>query len=33
MLEEIDVEIEGEKINMDFNPRYFIDALKNIEDE
>ncbi len=31
--EEIPVSIRGEKIDIDFNPRYFIDALRAIEDE
>lgn len=31
--EEIDVEIEGENIKIAFNPQYFIDALRVIEDE
>ena len=31
--ENLKVEVEGRKINIGFNPRYFIDALKVIEDE
>lgn len=31
--EEIRVEMEGNKLDIGFNPRYFIDALKVIEDE
>ncbi|MDD3959248.1 MAG: DNA polymerase III subunit beta [Clostridiaceae bacterium] len=31
--EEIPVSIRGERIDIDFNPRYFIDALRVIEDE
>lgn len=31
--EELTVESEGENINLRFNSRYFLDALKNIEDE
>ena len=31
--ENIDITIEGEQIDIDFNSRYLIDALKNIEDD
>ncbi len=31
--ENIDIKVEGEMIDIDFNSKYFIDALKNIEDE
>ena len=31
--EEIFVETEGESLEIGFNPKYFLDALKNIEDE
>ena len=31
--EDIDVSIEGDTIDIDFNARYLIDALKNIDDE
>lgn len=31
--EEISVSISGEKIDIDFNPRYFIDALRSIDEE
>jgi len=27
------VETEGESLEIGFNPKYFLDALKNIEDE
>jgi DNA polymerase-3 subunit beta len=31
--EEISVRITGDKVDIDFNPRYFIDALRAIDDE
>lgn len=31
--EELNCRIEGEEVDIDFNPRYFLEALKNIPDE
>ena len=31
--EEIDVEVEGDLVDVDFNSKYILDALKNIDDD
>lgn len=33
LYDEVEVQLTGEDVDIDFNPRYFIDALKAIEDE